>query len=60
MDEAEGWLIWTKLGLLTLSAIVVPMLVPRQYIPVDPKVGPESDLVLETSQNNFVRIPHRK
>lgn len=38
LDETEGWLIWTKIGLLTFSAMLVPLLVPRQYIPVDPEV----------------------
>ncbi|KAJ3556484.1 hypothetical protein NM688_g2007 [Phlebia brevispora] len=36
LDAAEGWLIWTKIGLLTFAGAAVPLLVPRQYIPVDP------------------------
>ncbi|GJE85927.1 multidrug resistance-associated ABC transporter [Phanerochaete sordida] len=37
IDAPEGWLIWTKVGLLTWAATVVPLLVPREYIPVDPE-----------------------
>ncbi|CAL1696210.1 unnamed protein product [Somion occarium] len=35
-DSAEGWLIWTKVIVLTFAAIVVPLLMPRQYVPFDP------------------------
>lgn len=38
MDLSEGALLWVKLGVLTLSAIVVPLCIPRVYVPVDPKV----------------------
>lgn len=38
MDIPEGLLLWVKLGLLTLVAVVIPLFIPRQYIPVDPKV----------------------
>ncbi|KAJ3551685.1 hypothetical protein NM688_g4563 [Phlebia brevispora] len=37
MDATEGWLIWTKIGVLTFAAVLVPLLMPRQYIPLDPK-----------------------
>ena len=37
-DAYEGALLWVKIGLLAFAAIVVPLLVPRQYIPIDPKV----------------------
>lgn len=38
-DSREGWLVWLKIGLLSFAAIVVPLFVPRKYIPFDPKVG---------------------
>lgn len=38
MDISEGPLLWVKLGLLTLVAVVIPLFIPRQYIPVDLKV----------------------
>ena len=38
VDISEGPLLWVKLGLLTLVAVMIPLFIPRQYIPVDPKV----------------------
>jgi len=49
VDISEGPLLWVKLGLLTLVAVVIPLFIPRQYIPVDPKVR-----VLRP----YFRIPH--
>jgi hypothetical protein len=36
-DGWEGALLWVKIGLLSLAGIVVPLITPRQYIPLDPK-----------------------
>ncbi|CAL1716627.1 unnamed protein product [Somion occarium] len=36
-DIHEGWLIWLKIGILSLAAVVIPLVVPRRYIPVDPQ-----------------------
>lgn len=38
VDEAAGPLLWVEIAFLTIAGIFVPLLVPRQYIPVDPKV----------------------
>jgi len=38
-DIAEGKLLWAKVAFLILTAIVLPLLSPREYIPADPKVG---------------------
>ena len=38
-DAAEGAFLWAKVGVLTFGAVLLPLAVPRQYIPVDPKVG---------------------
>ena len=38
LDAAEGALLWAKISVLTLSAVIIPLVVPRQYVPVDPKV----------------------
>ncbi|KAJ6610803.1 hypothetical protein B0H10DRAFT_2059064 [Mycena sp. CBHHK59/15] len=35
-DRAEGRLLWTKIALLFISGVVVPVFTPGQYIPVDP------------------------
>lgn len=37
-DIAEGPLLWTKISLLTGIAVVIPLISPRPYIPVDPQV----------------------
>ncbi|EKM60769.1 uncharacterized protein PHACADRAFT_246884 [Phanerochaete carnosa HHB-10118-sp] len=72
LDAHEGWLIWTKVGLLTWAAVVVPLLIPREYTPVDPKdpaaeVNPEQTacilsmslyLFLEPLIWKAYRLPH--
>lgn len=37
-DAAEGHLLWVKYIVLTMVAIFVPLVIPRVYIPLDPKV----------------------
>jgi hypothetical protein len=37
-DASEGVLLWTKIGLLAVAGIVIPLVTPRQYVPIDPKV----------------------
>ncbi|KZV63091.1 P-loop containing nucleoside triphosphate hydrolase protein [Peniophora sp. CONT] len=37
LDKAEGGLLWANVALVTFSAVLVPLLVPRQYVPLDPK-----------------------
>ncbi|RPD81341.1 multidrug resistance-associated ABC transporter [Lentinus tigrinus ALCF2SS1-7] len=37
VDASEGSLLWIKIGILTFAAVVVPLVIPRQYIPLDPK-----------------------
>lgn len=39
MDSDEGQLLYAKLMLLTIAAIIVPLFVPRVYVPLDPKVS---------------------
>ncbi|KDR83064.1 hypothetical protein GALMADRAFT_238869 [Galerina marginata CBS 339.88] len=36
-DLAEGNILWAKIAVLTASAVVIPLFVPRVYEPVDPK-----------------------
>ena len=38
VDAAEGWIIWAKIWALLVAEIVIPLFIPRQYVPVDPKV----------------------
>jgi len=37
-DLSEGSIIWVKIFILFLTSIIIPLLVPRQYVPVDPEV----------------------
>lgn len=37
-DNAEGVLLWARIGLLTIASIVVPLCIPRPYIPINPEV----------------------
>jgi len=39
VDGSEGALLWTKLVVLFTTAVIIPLVVPRQYVPVDPKVN---------------------
>ncbi|KAJ7436833.1 P-loop containing nucleoside triphosphate hydrolase protein [Mycena latifolia] len=36
-DAAEGAILYVKLVALTLAAVIIPLVTPRTYIPVDPK-----------------------
>jgi hypothetical protein len=36
-DRKEGALMWAKLGASFVGGVLVPLFVPRQYIPVDPR-----------------------
>ncbi|KAK0458994.1 uncharacterized protein EV420DRAFT_1541764 [Desarmillaria tabescens] len=35
-DASEGWILWTKIAVLLFTGIVVPLFIPREYIPVNP------------------------
>ncbi|KIJ26945.1 hypothetical protein M422DRAFT_38010 [Sphaerobolus stellatus SS14] len=35
--DASDKLLWVKLSLLTVIAVVIPLVIPRKYVPVDPK-----------------------
>ncbi|KAF8883972.1 hypothetical protein BD779DRAFT_1787388 [Infundibulicybe gibba] len=37
LDLKEGWIIWAKILVLTATAVVIPLVVPREYVPVDPR-----------------------
>ncbi|KAJ7212213.1 P-loop containing nucleoside triphosphate hydrolase protein [Mycena pura] len=36
-DAQQGWLLWVKILVLIVAAVVVPLTRPRLYIPVDPE-----------------------
>lgn len=37
-DIKEGSILFVKIGVLFAIAVVVPLFIPRRYVPVDPKV----------------------
>ncbi|KAJ8082215.1 hypothetical protein PM082_008062 [Marasmius tenuissimus] len=37
LDIGEGWLVWCKIALMFISAIAIPLFIPRRYVPYDPK-----------------------
>ncbi|KAI0325196.1 P-loop containing nucleoside triphosphate hydrolase protein [Cubamyces sp. BRFM 1775] len=36
-DASEGVVMWIKIGLLSLSGVIIPLFSPKKYVPVDPK-----------------------
>ncbi|KAH8986094.1 hypothetical protein EDB92DRAFT_1949372 [Lactarius akahatsu] len=69
VDAWEGALLWVRTGILAFAAIVIPLLVPYQYIPIDPKaiINPEQtasllSMMLYTFLDPIVflayRVPH--
>lgn len=56
VDDMEGGLLWAKLGVLTVAAVAVPLLVPRKYVPVDPKVSVVTTILCMLSDFPY-RIP---
>ena len=49
VDESEGALLSAKLVVLFTTAVIIPLVVPRQYVPVDPKVNTASTMIIQTS-----------
>ena len=39
VDASEGPILWTKIGALTLGAVIVPLVIPREYVPYTLKVA---------------------
>ncbi|KAF9261735.1 hypothetical protein L218DRAFT_1001520 [Marasmius fiardii PR-910] len=37
LDIQDGWRLWAKVTLLFISAIVIPLVIPRRYVPYNPK-----------------------
>ncbi|KAF8512318.1 hypothetical protein BU17DRAFT_77408 [Hysterangium stoloniferum] len=36
VDAAEGWLLWSRFGLATVAGVLIPLVTPRAYKPIDP------------------------
>ncbi|KAF8682983.1 P-loop containing nucleoside triphosphate hydrolase protein [Rhizoctonia solani] len=41
-DAAGGWLTWTRIGVLGFASVVIPLFIPRIYVPIDPSNPSES------------------
>ncbi|KAF8513334.1 P-loop containing nucleoside triphosphate hydrolase protein [Hysterangium stoloniferum] len=41
VDENKGWLLWSRLALVALTGLVIPLFIPRSYVPVDPLSAPD-------------------
>ena len=37
-DLHEGYILWVKFSITTLTAVIIPLFIPRQYVAIDPKV----------------------
>ncbi|KAG8985598.1 hypothetical protein FRB90_004594, partial [Tulasnella sp. 427] len=37
VDASDGWITWVRVALLTLVGVVLPLIVPRQFVPINPK-----------------------
>ncbi|KAF7968577.1 hypothetical protein HWV62_30063 [Athelia sp. TMB] len=37
MDSAQGWFIWSKIVVLGVISVVLPLITPRQYTPLEPE-----------------------
>ena len=60
LDESEGALLWTKLVVLFTTAVIIPLVIPRQYVPVDPKVITASTVMIRTSGTERVHSTRRR
>ena len=58
VDGSEGALLWTKVIVLFITAVIIPLVVPRQYVPVDPKVNTASTMVIKLAILNVLIAPH--
>ena len=58
VDGSEGALLWAKLVVLFTTAVIIPLVIPRQYVPVDPKVNTASTMVIKLAILNVLIAPH--
>ncbi|THH30400.1 hypothetical protein EUX98_g3808 [Antrodiella citrinella] len=49
VDADEGWLIWTKVAVLSVAAVIVPLFMPRQHTPIDPADIPKEFPLTDTT-----------
>ena len=56
-DADEGLLLWAKIAVLLITAVVIPLFVPNIYVPVDPKVRRSVSQVTRLFLTPVCRIP---
>ncbi|KAF5323760.1 hypothetical protein D9619_012892 [Psilocybe cf. subviscida] len=56
-EASEGAILWLKICILAVTAIVVPLFIPRRYVPVDPK-DPMPVANAEQTSSLFDRISY--
>ncbi|KAG8995370.1 hypothetical protein FRB90_000200, partial [Tulasnella sp. 427] len=37
VDASDGWITWVRVALLTVVGAVLPLIVPRRFVPINPK-----------------------
>lgn len=42
-DISNGWYLWAKIVVLAFVGLVIPLVMPTQYVPVNPKVHSNTD-----------------
>ena len=50
-DLQEGYMLWIKFSITTLTAVIIPLFIPRRYVPVDPKVHQYVESVISGADN---------
>ncbi|KDQ18018.1 hypothetical protein BOTBODRAFT_155037 [Botryobasidium botryosum FD-172 SS1] len=36
-DGAAGWITWSRLSILGVAGVVIPLIIPREFVPVNPR-----------------------
>lgn len=42
VDAADGWLTWSRVSVVAFVSVLLPLITPREYVPLDPKVCSQS------------------
>lgn len=52
-DDLKDRLLWSKVALAGLLGVVLPLVEPMPYIPVDPEVRRRTDLLLKIATKHY-------
>lgn len=44
LDVKDGLILWVKIAVLFVVGVLIPLMTPRKYVPLDPKVGVQTSL----------------